>query len=94
MATTPIPEPQPVLPRPGQKVRWRDPLHARAWGWEDVFGPGPFEVVRIVDQCDHGLGVDFVLQTELGEREIPEVWLALAEELQEDTGDRPGRLTP
>jgi hypothetical protein len=84
MATTPIAECPPTLPRPGTKVRWRDPLHARAWGWEEIFGPGPFEVVRIVDKCDHGLGLDLVLQTELGEREIPVVWLTPAEEPAED----------
>jgi hypothetical protein len=39
------PKPIPGLLRPGQKVRWRDPECARAWGWEAVFGPGPFEVV-------------------------------------------------
>jgi hypothetical protein len=32
----------PELPRPGQKVRWRNPLDARRRGWEDVFGTGPF----------------------------------------------------
>ena len=85
MTTTSIPERLPELPRPGQKVRWRNPHHARVWGWEDVFGPGPFEVVRIVDKCDHGLGLDLILHTELGEREIPEVWLALAEEPEEGT---------
>jgi hypothetical protein len=89
MSTTAIPECPPASTRPGQKVRWRDALHARAWGWEEIFGPGPFEVVRIVDRCDHGLGRDLVLQTELGEREIPEVWLTLAEEPGADAGDRP-----
>jgi hypothetical protein len=62
-------------------------VHARAWGWEEIFGAGPFEVLRVVDKCDHGLGSDLVLQTELGEREIPAVWLALAESSAEDTGD-------
>jgi hypothetical protein len=70
----------PGLPRPGQKVRWRNPQEARACGWEDVFGPGPFAVARIVDNSAYGLAAGLILRTELGEREFPEVWLALAEE--------------
>jgi hypothetical protein len=89
MATPALPERPPPFARPGQQVRWREPLHARAWGWEAIFGPGPFEVVRVVDKCDHGLGPDLVLRTDLGEREIPEVWLAPAEGPAEDTGARP-----
>jgi hypothetical protein len=69
----------PELPRPGQKVCWRNPEHARACGWEDVFGPGPFEVVGIVDHSDHGLATGLVLRTALGEREILEVWLTLVD---------------
>jgi hypothetical protein len=44
-----------------------------------VFGPGPFEVVRLVDRGEGG-AANIVLCTRLGEREIPEVWLALADE--------------
>jgi hypothetical protein len=80
MTTTPAPKPTPERRRPGWKVRWRNPQEAHACGWEDVFGPGPFVVVRIVDHSDHGLATGFVLRTALGEREISEVWLALAEE--------------
>jgi hypothetical protein len=80
MTTTAAPKPTPELPRPGWKVRWRNPQEARACGWEDVFGPGPFAVVGIVDHSDHGLAPGFVLRTALGEQEISEVWLALAEE--------------
>jgi hypothetical protein len=76
----------PALPRPGQKVRWRDPQHARACGWEDVFGPGPFAVVRLVDHSDHGLATGLILHTRLGEQEISEVWLALADESENATG--------
>jgi hypothetical protein len=69
----------PQLPRPDQKVRWRDPEQARACGWEAVFGAGPFAVVRTVDHSDHGLAKGLVLRTALGEQEINEVWLALAD---------------
>jgi hypothetical protein len=68
-------------------VRWTDPEHARAWGWEDLFGPGPYEVVGLVGRNDRGLAANLVLRTRIGEREIPEVWLALAEE---SVGAAPG----
>jgi hypothetical protein len=67
-----------TLPRPGQRVRWRDPHHAWALGWAYAYGPGPFEVVRIVDKGTYGLPAGVVLKTLLGEREINEVWLALS----------------
>jgi hypothetical protein len=68
------------LPQPGQKVHWRDLRSARAWGWVEVFGPGPFEVVRLVDRGGRTTTTGLLLRTELGEREIDEVWLALADE--------------
>ena len=64
------------LPRPGQQVRWSQPWHAHAIGWADAYGPGPFEVVRVVDKAEQGLPAGVVLRTDLGEREINEVWLA------------------
>ena len=70
----------PELPRPGQKVRWRNPTQARACGWEAVFGPGPYAVLRTVDHSASGLAAGLVVRTALGEREVSEVWLALAEE--------------
>jgi hypothetical protein len=78
--TPATPEPTPERPRPGWKVRWRNPQEARACGWEALFGPGPFAVVRIVDHSAYGLAAGLILRTEHGEREISEVWLALAEE--------------
>ncbi len=66
------------LPRPGQLVRWRDVRHARALGWLDALGPGPFEVVRVVDHAGLGLPPGVVLKTRFGEREINTVWLAPA----------------
>jgi hypothetical protein len=74
------------LPRPGQKVKWRNPEQARACGWEAVFGPGPYAVVRIVDHSGHGLAAGLVVRTALGEQEISEVWLALADEPASDSG--------
>jgi hypothetical protein len=79
MTTTPAPKLMPELPRAGQKVRWRYPQDARRCGWEVVFGPGPFEVVGLGGRIDQGLAVGIVLRTNLGEQEIPEVWLALSE---------------
>jgi hypothetical protein len=69
----------PQLPWPDQKVRWRTPEQARACGWEAVFGSGPFAVVRTVDHSGYGLATGLVLRTALGEQEINEVWLALAD---------------
>ena len=86
MTTAPVPKPMPELPRPGQRVRWFDPPHARACGWEAVFGPGPFEVVRVVDRSDQGLAAGLLLRTEVGEAEISEVWLALADGPEGGTG--------
>jgi hypothetical protein len=80
MTTTPAPKLMPELPRPGQRVRWRNRRRARASGWEDLFGPGPYEVVGLVGRTDQGLAANLVLRTRIGEREIPEVWLALADE--------------
>jgi len=69
----------PELPRPGQKVRWRNLAHARACGWVGVFGAGPFVLVRLVDHSAHRLAAGLILRTAIGETEIPEVWLALAD---------------
>jgi hypothetical protein len=67
------------FPQPGQRVRWRDPESARAWGWEAVFGPGPYEVIGRVDNSAHQLVPSLIVRTGLGEREICEIWLALAD---------------
>lgn len=66
MTTTPTPKPMPELPRPGQEVRWRNPQEARACGWEDVFGPGPYAVARIVDNSAYGLAAGLVLFSTTG----------------------------
>jgi hypothetical protein len=86
MALALLPKPMPGLPRPAQKVCWRHPDQARAWGWEAVFGPGPFEVVGILDNSDLGLATGLVLRTDLGEWAIAEVWLALAPEPEDGGG--------
>jgi hypothetical protein len=63
------------LPQPGQFVRWRNPRHARALGWSDALGHGPFLVLGIVDRSQQGLPHGLVLDTRLGAREINEVWM-------------------
>jgi hypothetical protein len=88
MTTTPALKLMPELPRPGQKVRWRNPQDARRSGWEAVFGPGPFEVFGLADRTDQGLVVGIVVRTGLGVREIPEVWLALADEPEKAASGR------
>jgi hypothetical protein len=88
MTTAPGPKLMLALPRPGQKVRWRYPQDARRCGWEAVFGAGPFEVVGLVDGGDRGLAMNIVLRTGMGEREIPEVWLALANEPEDGASGR------
>jgi hypothetical protein len=81
----------PELPHPGQKVSWRDPRHAHNWGWDDIFGPGPFEVIRPVNRSNDALAWGLVLRTNVGEWEISEVWLSLAEEPKKGgAGDRQG----
>ena len=50
-------------PQPSQKVQWRHLRHARALGWVDALGLGPFEVVRVVDKSHQGLPHGLVLQT-------------------------------
>jgi hypothetical protein len=57
------------------RVRWRNPEKARAWGWAAALGVGPFAVVGVVDQSAYGLGLGLVLNTELGDCEVAEVWL-------------------
>ena len=72
-----FPEP---LPQPGQVVAWRHPRLAFALGQFNAYGPGPFEVVCVVDQSQRGLPAAVVVKTLLGEREVNEVWLARADE--------------
>jgi hypothetical protein len=38
------------------------------------YGPGPFEIVRIVDKAELGISLG-VVRTKLGDRDINEVWL-------------------
>jgi hypothetical protein len=75
-----------ALPRPGQKVCWRYPRDARRCGWEAVFGPGPFEVVGLVDSGDGVLAATIVLRTRAGERPISEVWLVPADDPENGAG--------
>jgi CheY-like chemotaxis protein len=73
------PEPMSRLPRPGQRIHWRNPRHAHAIGWLYSYGPGPFEVVGVVDRSRRGLPAGVLLKTDLGEKEVNEVWLTLDE---------------
>jgi hypothetical protein len=59
-------------------VRWRDPAKARTRGWVAALGAGPFEVVGMVDQSAYGLGLSLVLNTEVGEQEVADIWLRAA----------------
>ena len=68
----------PRLPRPGEWVQWRDPRHASTHWWDETFGPGPFEVVCVVDHTLDDAPHGIILKTNLGEREVNEVWLAFA----------------
>jgi CheY-like chemotaxis protein len=43
------------------------------------YGPGPFEVLAIAERNGERLPADLVLMTDLGEKEVNEVWLALEE---------------
>ena len=86
MSTSATQEPMPGLARPGQKVRWRNPGEARACCWEAVFGPGPYVVVRTVDHSAHGLPTGLILRTAIGEHEIYEVLVALADEAEGGAG--------
>jgi hypothetical protein len=76
MSTSAIRQRMPLLPQPGQHVRWRDLAAVGAWHWVEIFGPGPFEVVRRVDHGAEGVAAGVVVRTLIGEREISEVWLA------------------
>ncbi len=69
--TPPRRDPDGASPR----VSWRYPAKARAWGWAEALGAGPFEVVRAVDHSAQGLRPGLVLKTLLGEFEVSEVWL-------------------
>lgn len=82
----------------GCLVRWRDPRHAQCLGWDEWYGPGPFEVVRVVDHTAEDLPPGLVLKTRLGEREVNSVWFVPAGEQAglagRDAGDAGGsRLT-
>jgi hypothetical protein len=92
METSPFPTLVFYSPRLGQRVRWEDPRHARALGWADALGPGPFEVVGFVDRRREGRPWGLLIQTELGEKEINEVWLTAVSEPGPNEGYSPDLL--
>ena len=51
----------------------------------DAYGPGPFEVVRVVDHNDRELPAGLILRTQVGEQEVSEIWLTLVDESDKDT---------
>jgi hypothetical protein len=70
-------------------LRWRNAGQARTLSWQDVFGACPFPVMDIVDDGDRAFPMGLLLDTELGEREISEVWLELADESGEGVSSEP-----
>jgi hypothetical protein len=44
--------------------------------WDETYGPGPFEVVGVVDHTPDDIPQGLLLKTRLGEREVNSVWLA------------------
>jgi hypothetical protein len=71
-----FPELMTELPAPGNLVNWRDPQESSASGC-DCYGPGPFEVVDVIDRSHLGLPASIVLRTEVGQREVSELWLEI-----------------
>jgi hypothetical protein len=70
----PVPSPLPSA-HPGQWVRWRHPRLAIARGWFHVFGPGPFEVLRVLGGTNGAPAMSYVIRTPLGERTISALWV-------------------
>ena len=48
-----------------------------------MLGAGPFRVLGLVDHSAQSLPTGLLLHTEFGDREISELWLALADEPEE-----------
>lgn len=69
-----------TLAQPGDRVRWRDFQHTRCLGWDESYGLGPFEVLRVVDRSSDKIPPGLVLNTKHGEREISSVWFTLEPE--------------
>lgn len=74
------------LPWWGRLVTWCDPRHAHCLCWDEWYGPGPFEVVRVVEHTAEGVPPGLVLKTRLGEREVNSVWLVPVGEHTRETG--------
>jgi hypothetical protein len=63
------------LPQPGQALRWRHPRRALALGWFQVFGPGPFEFIELVEERGKEIPLTFLIQTEFGQKAIDAAWV-------------------
>ena len=68
----------PPLTQPGEQVRWRHPRMAFALGRFSAYGPGPFEVVAVIDRGGREGTLALLVRTQFGEREIDAVWLGTA----------------
>ncbi len=73
MNAAPLPEPH---AQPGQQVRWRHPRLAMARGWFSVYGPGPFEVVRLVPE-DARFPTAYLVKTPAGLQQLSVWWVGL-----------------
>jgi hypothetical protein len=80
----------PAWLREGCRVWWRHPAHANAIGWLDVFGEGPFEVVRFHGHRAEDLPPTVILRTRIGEAEINALWLAPSDPAVTAAGEQPG----
>jgi hypothetical protein len=77
MANTPFPKVRRSTYRAGQRVWWRNYHRAETNGWVESFGPGPFEIVYVVDRSWQNLPDGLILKTKMGEREINAIWVSL-----------------
>lgn len=76
MDNTPLPEFLWWSPRPGQRVRWRKPVEAAGLGWLDEDGPGPFQVMYVIDRRWQGMPNGCIVKTKKCEREVNALYLA------------------
>ena len=76
----------PPLPQPGEQVRWQHPRLAFALGRFYAYGPGPFEVVAVVDRGGRDAPAALLVKTEFGEREIDAVWVGPALPARRESG--------
>jgi hypothetical protein len=59
---------------------------AFALGRFSAYGPGPFEVVAVIDRGGREGTLALLVRTEFGEREIGAVWLGPAQPARRESG--------